>query len=124
MSFCTFKSYQKKYLSSSYFEFLEKIEKFRIESEKAEYARFQHYRAGQKFHYYTLTDELKKIILGYDGIKVWQIPYLPEDIAFYNGKTAWFFAIRHEEIYYLNTDFPKLIDDLLNMGVKLEAVKI
>lgn len=121
VSFCTFKSYHKKNLSSPYFDFLKRIEKFRYEPIQKEYERYQHYRSGQKFHYYELTDELKKIILEYGSIKIWKFPTLPEDIAFYIGKTPWFFSISHEDIYYLNTNDCKTINDLIEMNIKLSA---
>lgn len=118
VSFCSFKSDHKKFLAPSYYEFLERIEKFKFDPVRIEYARYQHYRSGQKFHYYTLTDELKEIILSY-SLKDWNYPTLLEDIAFYNAKEAWFFIISHEDMIFLNTDFPKLIEDILDMGIKL-----
>ena len=121
VSFCTFKSVHKKDLTQGYFDFFEKIEKFRYFPVTETYAQYQHYRSGQKFHYYTLTEELKNIILNYD-ISEWKNPNLPEDIAFYNEKQPWFFSISHEEIYYFVTNDNRLMKDLKDLGIEFSEV--
>ena len=120
VSFCTFKSIHKGDLMPSYFDFFKNAENSLFIPNNIDYAPHQHYTKGQKFHYYMLDNEMKKLILE-KGLKSWNTPYYPEDIAFYNSRSAWFYTISHENIFYLNSDNPQTIQNLLNIGCEIQC---
>ena len=109
-SVSVFKSVHRKNLQHSYFEFLEKVEPFRVLREFKELP--QHYERGQKFLIYELNDQTKKILLdATDGLYHWLIPNLPEDLSFFRHNKVWFNSITHAGIAAIvNWDEQLLVD--------------
>ena len=120
-SVCSFKSMHKSQLSKSYSEFFEFMAPFSMETPIVSFHRYQHYRKGQKFHYFKLEKEAKDFLMK-NSFNSWNLPELPEDLAFYNSKGVWLYSISHENLIYLCVQDPSVVQALIDLGCKIDML--
>ena len=119
-SVSTFKHVRKKDLTESYYNFLNEVQPYEIDTYKFKQLA-EHYERGQKIHVYLLNKDTKKTIkdTAVNGIYDWLLPTLPEDLSFYKGKTIWYNSISHAKISCVTNYNEELLEKLAPFTLRI-----
>ena len=119
-SFFTSKHIHKKEHPDKYFDFLERLNTYKISSDEIETPK---YTTGQQIHCYRINKITTQILNEPTDFAAWNSYDYPEDLTFYRNNTPWFRCISHERIVLINETNTKAFEELKKLGLTFMKIK-
>ena len=119
-SFFTSKHIRKKEHNNEYFDFLERLNEYKISSDEVDIPK---YTSGQQIHCYKIEANTTRIINEPADFSAWDGYDYPEDLVFYKNKTPWLRCISHERIVLINERNTNAFKELEKLGLSFMIIK-